>query len=89
VPNACIRWLAVRASGVGRRWVACGDMWVKLGEMLSLEARPPETIHAAPPRRARRARLRAVTIALLGWARFTAMMIVGMLAVWVLVLLFG
>jgi hypothetical protein len=57
--------------------------------MLSLEARPPETIHAGPARRLRKARFRALTTALLGWARFTAMMVIGMLAVWALVLLFG
>jgi hypothetical protein len=69
--------------------MACGRVWVKLSEMLSLEGHPPETIRPSAGRRVHKARFRALALALLGWARFTAMMLVGMVAVWALVLLFG
>jgi hypothetical protein len=57
--------------------------------MLRLEARQPMTTHAAPATRVRKTRLRSLLLALVGWLQFTAMMLIGMLAVWALVLLFG
>jgi hypothetical protein len=70
--------------------MACRRVWVKLSAMLSREARQPETIDAtAAAVRVRKTRLRSLLLALVAWARFTAMMLIGMVAVWALVLLFG
>jgi hypothetical protein len=51
---------------------------------------PNERRPSAPagPQR-RRARASRLVATLLGWLRFTAMALVGMLGVWLLVLLFG
>ena len=63
-------------------YVTCGGVWVKLGGM--------QTPFAATRPSATRASVhqRAVALAL-GGLRFTAMTVVGMLAVWALVLIFG